>query len=92
MPDWLPSAVIAVVASALIVWLGERVSPGWFRAWLNWQTGIKAFGGSAELVPAMAPRRRVSGQRTIATWGMVVLAVLGLAGLLYYVFSRTSPS
>ena len=92
MPDWLPSAVIAVAAIALIVWLGERVAPGWFRAWLTWQTGIKGGGGSGEPVSAVAPPRGVSSQRTMATWGIVILAVLGLAGLLYYVFSLTSPS
>lgn len=80
MPDWLPSVVIVVAAIALMVWLVERVAPGWFRAWL-----------SGEPVPATALRRNVSGQRTITTLGTVVIVALVLVWLLYYVFSQTSP-
>ena len=80
MPDWLPSALIAVTASVLIAWLVELVAPGAFRAWLSGQPGR-----------AGTPRRKVSGRRTIASWGAVVLAVLALVWLLTLVFSRASP-
>lgn len=76
MPDWLPSVAIAAVAIVVMIWLVRRVAPGWFPE---------------DPAPVAGLRRRVSRERTIMTWGAVILAALVLVWLLYDVFSQASP-
>jgi hypothetical protein len=81
MPDWLPSAVIAGVAIAVLLWLIHLVVPGDWRLLLLNLLGLQ--------IQTTAPRRTVTGRRPLTTWIMVVLAVLAVLWVLYYVFSQT---
>lgn len=76
MPAWVTPLVIAVAAIVVIVLLTERVAPGW---WLpGWS-------------PRTAPRRRPSEKRRLISLIALVLAVVVLAGILYYVFTLPTP-
>ena len=84
MDDRLPRLLIGLAAFVLLVWLGVRFVPG-----VGWSDVL--FGGvDLKRIERLVMTRRpvsVSRRRTIATWGLVLVAVLVVVGLLYYIIS-----